>query len=240
MNFTMRKLTQEQDGIPGWIAHPDAPGRHPGVMMIYHAPGLTGDYKFHAATLARRGYCVLVPSVYNMLGVPGDHHHGMGAEIQAKHGDADFLRVMDAAWQWFKARPYADPARLAYLGHCMGGRLGMPFAADHPDLAALVLFYATIRDEERTPMRPRHSFDTAKLVKCPTLVFYGGNDYLTPNAIQLKLWQAFLEGGAPLEWHFFSEGTHGFASHDSDQYQPRFADLTPPLLVDFLDRRLGR
>jgi carboxymethylenebutenolidase len=239
MNITSRKLTRDQDGIPGWIAHPSSAGRHPGVMMVHHAPGLTGDYKFHAAALARLGFTVLVPGVYNMLGVAGDHHHTMGAEIQAKHGDADFLAVLDTAWNWLRSRPDTDPQRTALVGHCLGGRLGIPFAADHPELAALVLFYATIRDEERTPMRPRHSFDTAKLVKCPTQVFYGGKDYLTPNAIQQKLWQSFLEGATPLEWHFFSTGLHGFASHDSDGYQPVLGEISTGLLTGFLNRALG-
>ena len=40
-----------------------------------------------------------------------------------------------------------------------------------------------------SPMRPRHSFDTAKLIKCPTLVLYGGCDRLTSNKTQLQLWQ---------------------------------------------------
>lgn len=43
MSITLRKLTKEQDGIPGWIAHPDTPGRYPGVLMLHHVPGLTGD-----------------------------------------------------------------------------------------------------------------------------------------------------------------------------------------------------
>jgi dienelactone hydrolase len=163
----------------------------------------------------------------------------MGAEIQAKHGDADFLGVLDTAWNWLRSRPDTDPQRTAFVGHCLGGRLGIPFAADHPELAALVLFYATIRDEARTPMRPRHSFDTAKLVKCPTQVFYGGKDYLTPNTIQLKLWQSFLDGATPLEWHFFSQGLHGFASHDSDGYQPVLGEISTGLLTGFLNRTLG-
>ncbi|MBI3057429.1 MAG: dienelactone hydrolase family protein, partial [Betaproteobacteria bacterium] len=82
MSITLRKLTQEQDGIPGWIAHPDGHGRHPGVMMLHHAPGLTGDYKINASLLAGLGFTVLVPSLYNMLGVSGEHHLGQGAEIQ--------------------------------------------------------------------------------------------------------------------------------------------------------------
>ena len=238
MNITARKLTREQDGIPGWLAHPNATGRYPGIMMIHHAPGLTGDYKFHAAALARQGFTVLVPGVYNMLGLPGDHLHSMGAEIQARHGDADFLAVLGNAWNWLRSRADVDPERTGYIGHCLGGRLGIPFAADNPRLGALVLYYATIRDEERTSLRPRHSFDTAKLVKCPTQVFYGGNDRLTSNTIQLKLWQSFLEGGAPLEWHFFSHGLHGFAGHDSEGYQPELGEISTPLAAGFLQRTL--
>jgi len=238
MSITSRKLTQEQDGIPGWIAYPNTPGRHPGVMMLHHAPGLTGDYKINASLLASLGFTVLVPSLYNMLGVPGDHHLGQGAEIQAKHGDADFLRVIGDAWRYLAARPDTDPERTAVIGHCLGGRLGIPFAADTPKLRALVLYYATIRDEPANPMRPRHSFDTAKLIKCATLVLYGGRDHLTSNQTQLQLWQSFIAGGAPLEWHFFSHGNHGFAGPDSAGFQPELAQRAWPLVTDFLQRVL--
>jgi len=32
MTIAARMLTQEQDGIPGYIAHPEGPGQRPGVM----------------------------------------------------------------------------------------------------------------------------------------------------------------------------------------------------------------
>ena len=238
MSITLRKLTQEQDGIPGWIACPNTRGRHPGVMMLHHAPGLTGDYKMNASLLAQLGFTVLVPSVYNMLGVAGDHHHTRGAEIQAKYDDADFLRVIGAAWRHLAARPDTDPDRTAVIGHCMGGRLGIPFAADTPQLRALVLYYASIRDEPVSPMRPRHPVDTAKLIKCATMVLYGGSDRLTSNQTQLRLWQSFIAGGAPLEWHYFSHGNHGFAGPDSTEYQHELGQLVWPLVTEFLQRVL--
>ena len=238
MSITLRKLTQEQDGIPGWIAHPNTRGRSPGVMMLHHEPGLTGDYKTNASLLAQLGFTVLVPSVYNMLGVPGDHHHTQGAEIQAKYGDADFLRVIGEAWRYLAARPDTDPDRTAVIGHCMGGRLGIPFAADTPQLRALVLYYASIRDEPVSPMRPRHPVDTAGLIKCATMVIYGGSDRLTSNQTQLRLWQSFMAGGTPLEWHFFAHGNHGFAGPDSAEYQPELGQLVWPLVTGFLQRTL--
>jgi carboxymethylenebutenolidase len=238
MSITSRRLSKEEDGIPGWIAYPNTRGRHPGVMMLHHAPGLTGDYKINASLLAQLGFTVLVPSVYNMLGVPGDHHLTQGAEIQAKYGDADFLRVIGEAWRYLAARPDTDPERTAVIGHCLGGRLGIPFAADTPQLKALVLYYASIRDEPVTPMRPRHSVDSAKLIKCATMVLYGGSDRLTSNQTQLQLWQSFIAAGAPLEWHFFAHGNHGFAGPDSVGYQHELAQLVWPLVTEFLQRVL--
>ena len=36
MTIVARRLTQEDDGIPGYMAHPDAPGHRPGVLMVHH------------------------------------------------------------------------------------------------------------------------------------------------------------------------------------------------------------
>lgn len=238
MTITLTKLTQEADGIPGWVAYPNAPGRHPAVLMLHHAPGLTGDYKLHSARLAQAGYAVFVPSVFNMLGYPGDNHYGMGTEIQEKKTDADFLHVYGASLDWLKSRAYVDPMRVAALGHCLGGRLGIPFAADRSDIRALITFYASVREEPETPARPRHATRTARLVKCPTLVLYGGQDRITSNQTQVQLLQSFMEAGTPLEWHFFSFGLHGFATIDSDSYQPDIGRVAWVLVDDFLQRRL--
>ena len=239
MSVTLRRLTLEQDGIPGWIAHPLTEARRPAVLMLHHAPGLTGDYKANAALLAQLGFTVMVPNLYNMLGIPGDNHHGQGPEIQTRHGDADFLHVIGEAWRALAARPDVDPEHIAVMGHCLGGRLAIPFAADTPAVRSLVLYYATIRDDAVSELRPRHPFETAKLVKCPSLVFYGGSDHLTVPAIQLRLWQSFVDGGAPLEWHYFGDGAHGFANPDYQFYQPDFSQLAWRLTCDFLERRLA-
>lgn len=239
MSITLRRLSPETEGMPGWIAHGTAGGRRPGVILLHHAPGLSGDYKIWAARLAEAGLVAVVPDLYAMLGVPKELRMGHGAEIQSQHGDADFLAVFGSVWRAFMMRDDVDQARVGIIGHCMGGRLAIPFAADTPQVRALAIVYATIRDETVTDMRPRHSFDTARLVKCPTLVLYGGKDRLTSPDIQLKLWRSFVEGGATLEWHYWSEGRHGFANSDSDEFQPEFADAAWATAMRFFTRELA-
>ena len=67
--------------------------------MVHHAHSVTADYKIDADRLAQLGFNVLVPSLFNMFGVPGTTHIGQGAELQSKHSNVEFLGKMDEAWQ---------------------------------------------------------------------------------------------------------------------------------------------
>jgi len=49
---------------------------------------------------------------------------------------------------------------------------------------------------------------------------------------------SFYANRQPLEWHDFHFDNHGFASTESDGYQPDLADLTWPLVTEFLGREL--
>jgi carboxymethylenebutenolidase len=196
MTIVARMLTQEQDGIPGYMAHPAGPGTRPGVLMVHHAHGVTADYKIDAYRLATLGYNVLAPSLFNMFGIPGTTQIGHGADLQAKHSDGEFLGKMEEAWRYLTGPMKSDPARTACIGHCMGGRLLIPFAADHPQVRAIVLYYPSVRDEPETSHRPRHAFKLAPTLSCASLVFCGGKDYIATPAIQAPLWQAFCSTGS--------------------------------------------
>jgi carboxymethylenebutenolidase len=236
MRIVARMLSQEQDGIPGYVAHPEGADSRPGILMAHHAHGVTADYKIDAYRLATLGFNVFVPSLFNMFGVPGTNHIGAGADLQAKHGDGEFLAKMGEAWLYLTERLHSDPSRTAAIGHCMGGRLLIPFAADNPQLRAIVLYYPSIRYEPETPHRPRHAFELAKTLACASLVICGGKDYIATPAIQGPLWQSFIANGHLVEWHFFSDANHGFRHPDNEGFQPHYAALVWPLVTSFLQR----
>src|SRR6185295_271514 len=95
LSIVTRILTQEQECIPGYAAYAAGPGPHPGILLAHHAPGVTADYKIDAYRLAELGLNVLVPNLFNLLGVPGSSHYGAGIDLQAKHSDAAFLSKID-------------------------------------------------------------------------------------------------------------------------------------------------
>ncbi len=236
MSIVARMLTQEQDGIGGYMARHEGGGPRPGVLMAHHAHGVTADYKIDAYRLAQLGFNVLAPSLFNMFGVGGTTHIGQGADLQAKHSDGEFLGKLSEAWRYLVERMDSDPARTAAIGHCMGGRLLIPFAADNPRLRAIVLYYPSVRDEPETAHRPRHAFKLAKALTCASLVFAAGKDHIATPAVQGPLWQSFIANGRLVEWHFFSDANHGFRHPDNTGFQPHYADLAWPLVTDFLQR----
>ena len=60
------------------------------------------------------------------------------------------------------------------------------------------------------------------------MVLFGGQDRTSTFPIQVKVMENFHANGQPLEWHYFHFGNHGFASTESDGYQPYLADLAWP------------
>src|SRR5207245_11119006 len=120
------------------------------------------------------------------------------------------------AWLDLTGRMESAPARPAAVGHCMGGRLLIPFAADQPQLRAIVLYYPSVRDEPETSHRPRHAFHLAKALKCASLVFCGGKDFIATPAIQGPLWESCLANGQPVEGHGFSHANPGCRHPDTD------------------------
>src|SRR5436309_13295030 len=94
MTITARMLTQDKDGIGGYMAHPDGPGTRSGVLMVRHAHGVTADYRIDAYRLAQLGFNVLAPSLFNMFGIPGTTHIGQGAVCRPSTG----TRSSSAKW----------------------------------------------------------------------------------------------------------------------------------------------
>ena len=240
MRVVTRQLTVEGDGIPGYLAHPFRKERGPGILLIHQHSGLTGYLKTEAYKFAKLGYCTAIPNLYHLLGFPAVTHIDKGTEIQNKTSDNDFVRVIDQGWRFVLGRDDIDPLRVGVIGYCMGGRIGIHFVAATAGIRAFVAYYPSVRDEPPSKLRPRHPCEAAREIKCPSMIFYGGKDSTSTIEVQQRVMASFLANGQALEWHFFPFGTHGFASTESEGYQPYLAELVWPLVVEFLARELDQ
>lgn len=240
MNVVERPLTVEQDTLPGYLAFPERAERGPALLLVHQNTGVTDYIKIEALKFAKLGYTTVIPNLYELLGFPALTHIHTGREIQAKTSDADFVRVIGEGWRYILSRPDVDPSRVAVIGYCMGGRIGIHFVAYTPEVRAFVGYYPTVRDEPVTALRPRRPWEAARSIQCPSIVLYGAHDWVTTVPIQERMWEAFQGNGRVLEWHFFPFGGHGFVDPGAVGYQTHIAGLAWPLVVDFLAREMGR
>jgi carboxymethylenebutenolidase len=238
MPIKTRLLDLARDGVAGYNARPDTPGPFPAVLLLHHANGVTAEMKIYAAQLASQGYLVLVPRLFEMLGVPAATHIGLGADLQKRFGDGEFLAVLDTAWRHLCADPQARPGRAAAIGFSMGARLAIPFAADHTDVRVLVLHYPSIRDADTSPLQPRHAFDLGARLACATLVFAAEQDEVSPPAMRQELHQVLADNGRPLQWESCAGAGHGFMSPDMPTYDFDLAGPAAQTAAAFLGRHL--
>ena len=233
MQIVNRDLSQEQDGIPGYIAHPSRKEPGPGVLIVHHHFGVTGHMKATVCNFAKLGYTTIVPDLYQLLAVAGDIH-----AAQKQTTDGRFIETINRSWRYLTERGDVDAKRCAVVGYCMGGRIAIHFVAAAPSVRAFVGYYPSVRDEGPSQLRPRHPNDAVLDIKCPSQIFFGGNDHIASIPVQDKLKASFHANGQPLDWHFFQRAGHGFALGDGDSYDPQLAELSWNLVSEFLERQL--
>ena len=240
MRIVTRKLTEKEDGLPGYIAYPERQERGPGVLIV-HSSGTIGYLRTEAYKFAKLGFCTVMPELYSLLGFSALSGTMAGKEeVQEVRSDKEFVGAIDIGWRYLTSRSDVDPGRVAAIGYCMGGRIGIHFVAATSAVKAFVGYYPSIKEEPPSTLRPRHPCDAARDIKCPSMILYGARDHISTSPVQQKILASFLANGQPLAWHMFPYGAHGFASPESGGgYQPELAELAWPLVVEFLQRQLG-
>jgi len=234
MKIVNRDLAEDKDGIPGYLAHPDRKAPGPGVLIVHHHYGVTGNMKVNVCNFAKLGYTTIVPDLYKMLGAADGVH-----EAQKTTSDGQFVEILNRAWHYLGNRSEVDAKRCAVVGYCMGGRIGIHFVAATPSVRGFVGYYPSVRDEGPSKLRPRHPDDAVKDFKCPSQIFFGARDHVASVPTQQRLMASFQSNGQPLDWHFFHHAGHGFAMADGECYDPKLAELAWGLVEDFLAQELA-
>ena len=238
MQIIERSLSSKSDGMAGYLVYPERTTPGPGLLLIHPKSGVTDYIKIEARKFARLGYSTFALNVFEQLGYPAATHIETGSQIQAKTSDADFTRVQAEGWRYLLSQPHVDTKRVAVCGYCMGGRIAIHFVAATPEVRAFIGYYPTVRDEPTTPMRPVPPSEATSKILCPSIILYGADDTVTRVPVQEKMWRAFLANGQSLEWHFFPFGGHGYVDPGAVGYHAHAAELSWPMVVDFMEREL--
>jgi carboxymethylenebutenolidase len=207
---------------------PDGKGPFPGIVVIHEWWGLDGWVKEQASKLAGEGYAALAIDLYRgkVATTPDEAH-----EIMRGVPEDRAARDLHAAFEFLKAQPDVKKDRIGSIGWCMGGGYSLDMALTEPTLAADVINYGHLADDQQS----------IKKIKAPILGIFGAQDRGIPVEDVKKFGQALKQAGNKVEIVIYPNAGHGFQNPiNKDRYR---ADDTADAwkhIVDFLASTLKK
>jgi carboxymethylenebutenolidase len=223
-------------GAPAYYAKLEGGENLPVLLICEEIFGLHEHIRDVARRFAKLGFFAVAPDYLIRYGDPmaAPNIEAIRA-IVARVPDAETMAVFDEALAFAISRG-ADPARVAVMGFCWGGRIAWLYAAHNPRLAACVPWYGRL-DGPRTAEQPRWPIDVAGEIKVPTLGLYGGDDPSIPRDLIAGMQEKLAEARAPAEIIVYDEAPHGFFADYRPSYrEPEARDALGRMLAFFRAR----
>ena len=217
--------------MPAYVARPQAPGPHPGILVFQEAFGVNAHIKDVAERFARAGYTAIAPALFhrtdgNFEGVYTD----FPAVMPHMSGLTDDGQTADihAAYHWLTTDGGASA--VVSTGYCMGGRTS--FLADTllPLKASVSYYGGGIAPSDFFP----ELLTKAPALNAPILLFWGGKDeHIGTDAVR-AVEDALKSAGKPYAQVVFSEADHGFFCDVRASYNPEAARSAWAMTLEFL------
>ena len=191
------------------ICAPEAPGKHPAVVVL-HGHGGVGEGKRSgshdlARRLARAGYVALVPHYFGSRKPdPKDGRKNV-------RSFAAWERTVGETVSYASRRADVDPKRIGLLGTSMGSWVALSVAARDRRVSAVVEYYGGFPVWE--------ALDPSQLP--PVLVLHGDADRNVKVDEAHRLEQILQQAGVVHEVHIYPGAGHGFRGDHAEDAMRR-------------------
>src|SRR5262249_25472807 len=155
-------------------------GRRPAVLMIHAREGMTPKTLQLAQTWAKLGYVSFAADIFGYgQGVLPKDVAEMQAQTAIYTKDRTLMRARtQAGFDALVKNPMVDASKVALIGYCFGGAVGVEFGATGAPLVANVSIHGSFRDHEE---------GWAKNAKGMYLILHGAED-----GCQAMIWRSKL------------------------------------------------
>ena len=222
-------IPQAGGDLPAYAARPEAPGRHPAVLVVSEVFGVHAYIQDICRRFAKLGFVAVAPAFF--FRAPD------GAELPTLTDFPKIIAIVQTAHleqvmgdvaatlAWLQAQPFVDPARMVETGFCWGGGQSWMIASRFPQLKASVAWYGPLArppEGKGEPGRP-YPIDVAGQLKVPVLGLYGGEDKGISAADIAAMRAALASAHNPDEIVVYPQAQHGFHADYRASYDPAAA-----------------
>ena len=192
-------------------------GKRPAVLMIHAREGMTPKTLQLAETWAKLGYVSFAADIFGYgEGVLPKDVPEMQAQTAIYTKDRALMRARaQAGFDALIKNPMVDPSRVALIGYCFGGAVGVgvgvEFGATGAPLVANVSIHGSFRD---------HAEGWAKNAKGMYLILHGAEDEGFPLPTVDKVVQELRGAKVPFQLEVYSGTGHGFSNYSFPNAPP--------------------
>ncbi len=215
-----------ENGIQGYLTHPEGSGQYPGLILIHEWWGLNDNIREFAHRFARLGYVALAVDLYNgrLAQTPND---AMQLAASVRNNLPAAFENLTKAVDFMRRSPYVRKDRIASVGWCFGGGWSYQMAKNDMGVGASVIYYGRFN--------PQDDFSRMRAL---ILGNFGEKDS-SISVDSVREFQATLKTlNGNHEIYIYPNAGHAFANSDSTNYNREAAELAWKRTITFLEKHL--
>jgi dienelactone hydrolase len=199
------EYTQGGTKLKGYLAYDDSvKGKRPGVLMVHRRNGMDAMTLKNTEMWANLGYAVFAADIFGYgQGILPKTIPEMEAQSAIYFNDRPLMRARaQAGLDALMKNPMVDASRVALVGYCLGGTVGVDLAYAGAPLSAVVAIHGSFRD---------HDPAGAKNVKGRFLILHGADDKPAPISVVNEVIEQLRAARIGFQYELYSGANHGFS-----------------------------
>jgi dienelactone hydrolase len=194
--------------LKGYLVYDDAvtAAKRPAILMVHAREGMTEKTKRLAETWAKLGYVSFAADIFGYgEGVLPNGDEEMSAQTSVFRKDRALARTRtQAGWDVLAANPLVDASRIALIGYCFGGDIGVEFGSTGAPLSLNVAIHGSFAKT--------YEPGWAKNVKGRFLILHGAEDKGYPLTTVALVVDELRSAKVPFQLEVYSGAGHGFSA----------------------------
>jgi dienelactone hydrolase len=193
--------------LKGYAVYDDAKnGKRPAILMIHAREGMTPKTLSLTEMWAKLGYVAFAADIFGYgEGVLPKNVEEMSAQTTIFRKDRPLTRARtQAGWDTLVKHPLVDAGRIALIGYCFGGDVGVEFGSTGAPLALNVSIHGSFEK--------KYHEGWAKNAKGRFLILHGAEDVGYPLTTVATVVDDLRSAKVQFHYEVYSGAGHGFSS----------------------------